>query len=151
MDKGLSATALTLLQGFVVIFLLLHDWVPLGRLNNLAAIRTEDSLLRRVVVTLLSALPPIVGLIWSTYFGQVHPGWLWWYLLITYGGFLAGLLRAWWIPYLVVPNPARAARYQVMFAGSHSLLPQRNEIAPDTLHIMFHLTVVATLLVLILS
>jgi hypothetical protein len=87
MDKGLSATALTLLQEFVVIFLLLHDWVPLGRFNNLAAIRTEDSLLRRVVVTLLSALPPIVGLVWSTYFGQVHPGWLWWYLLITYGGF----------------------------------------------------------------
>jgi hypothetical protein len=64
---------------------------------------------------------------------------------------LAGLLRAWWIPYLLVPNPARTARYQVMFAGTHSFLPQRNGIAPDTLHVMFHLAVVATLLVLILS
>jgi hypothetical protein len=31
------------LQTIVMLFLLLHDWVPLGGLNNLRAIRGQDS------------------------------------------------------------------------------------------------------------
>jgi hypothetical protein len=34
--------ALAGLQGYVVLFLLLHDWVPLGRLNHDAAKRHTD-------------------------------------------------------------------------------------------------------------
>jgi hypothetical protein len=71
--------------------------------------------------------------------------WLW----ITYGLFLLGLLRAWWIPDLVVPDPQRAARYQEIFANTRSFLPRRNGIVPDTLHTIFHFVVVATVLVLL--
>ena len=35
--------ALFLLQLFQVAFLLLHDWIPLGRLNDIAAVRRENS------------------------------------------------------------------------------------------------------------
>ncbi|HLY66360.1 MAG TPA: hypothetical protein VKU60_12570 [Chloroflexota bacterium] len=45
------------LQLFQVAFLWLHDWVPLGRLNDVAAVRRHDSLPRLVVVTLLQAMP----------------------------------------------------------------------------------------------
>jgi hypothetical protein len=139
------------LQLFVVLFLLLHDWVPLGRLNNLAAIRSEDSLLHRILVTLIAALPAGIGLTYSAvYFGRAYPHWLEMLLWITYGILMLGILRAWWIPYLVAPDAERAKRYQVIFAGTHSLLPKRNGIAPDTLHMLLHLAVVCTLIALLL-
>jgi hypothetical protein len=137
------------LQAFVVAFLLLHDWVPLGRLNNVVAMRGEDSLTHRVLVTLLGALPAAVGLWFSVkYFGQAHPHWLAMFLWIMYGVFLLGLLRAWWVPYLLIADGLRAARYQVIFAGTHSFLPRRNGMAPDTLHTSLHIAIVAILVVM---
>jgi hypothetical protein len=129
---GFETTFLAL-QTFVVAFLLFHDWIPLGRLNNLAAIRGQDTLLRRVFVTLLPAVPAAIGLFFSArHFGQSYPDWLEMLLWITYGVFIVGMLRAWWIPYLVLPDAERAARYQIIFAGTHSFLPRRNGMAPDT-------------------
>ena len=69
-------------------------------------------------------------------------------LWITYGFFIFGMLRAWWIPYLLIPDPARAARYQIIFANTHTFLPKRNGMAPDTLHTLFHLVTVATVIAL---
>ncbi len=134
------------LQTLVVLFLWLHDWVPLGRLSNLDAIRTEDTLTHRIFVSLLGGLPAGIGLFFSAkYAGVSYPPWLNTYLLVTYAIFLFGLLRAWWLPYLFVPDPARAARYQVIFKGTHAFLPVRNGMVPDTLHTAFHLAVAATL------
>ena len=137
------------LQAIVVTFLLFHDWVNLGPLNNLNAIRSQDTLQHRVFVTLLPAVPAAIGLFSSAqHFGQPYPDWLEMLLWITYSLFLLGLLRAWWIPYLVKPDPARAARYQTIFANTHSFLPRRNGMAPDTLHSVFHLVTIATLIAL---
>lgn len=139
------------LQIFNVVFLLFHDWIPLGRLNNLAAIRGQDSLMRRVVVTLLPGVPAAICLYLSVqFFGQPYPLWVELWLWITYGLFFLGLLRAWWIPYLVLEDAPRAARYQTIFAGTHSFLPRHNGIAPDTLHTFFHLAIAATLVLLIM-
>lgn len=135
------------LQAIVVAFLLFHDWIPMGRLSNIAAIHNEDSLQRRIFVTLLPALPAAIGLFYSAkYFGRAYPDWLEMLLWISYGLFLFGLLRAWWIPYLLIPDPARAARYQIIFANTHTFLPKRNGMAPDTLHTFFHVVTVATVI-----
>ena len=142
-------TTFLILQIVVVAFLLFHDWIPLGRLNNLAAIRGQDTPLRRIFVTLLPGLPAAIGLFFSArHFGRSYPDWLEMLLWITYGVFIVGMLRAWWIPYLLLPDAERAARYQVIFAGTHSFLPRRNGMAPDTLHTLFHLVTLATLLAL---
>jgi hypothetical protein len=139
------------LQIFNVIFLLFHDWIPLGSLNNLAAIRGQDSLMRRVFVTLLAGVPAAICLYLSAqFFGQPYPLWVELWLWITYGLLFLGLLRAWWIPYLVLEDAPRAARYQTIFAGTHSFLPRHNGIAPDTLHTLFHLAIAATLVLLIM-
>jgi hypothetical protein len=37
------------LQVFQVLFLWVHDWIPLGRLNDVAAVRSQDT--RRRLVT----------------------------------------------------------------------------------------------------
>jgi hypothetical protein len=147
-SPGFEITFLAL-QSAVVLFLLMHDWIPLGTLNNLRAIRREDSILRSIFVTLLPAIPAALGLFYSAkHFGQTYPDWLEMLLWITYGVFVLGLLRAWWIPYLVKADPERAARYQIIFAGTHRFLPERNGMAPDTLHTVFHGFAVATVVVL---
>ena len=117
-----EATFLSL-QTVVVVFLLFHDWVKLGRLNNLATIRSQDTLQHRIFVTLLPGLPTAIGLFYSVrYFGQGYPHGLEMLLWITYGVLLVGLLRAWWIPYLLVADPKRAGALSGHFRR-HALLP----------------------------
>jgi hypothetical protein len=136
-------------QLFVVLFIALHDWIPLGKLNNLEGIRAADTKLRLFVVTLISTLPFAIGLAASVYYaGTRFPMWLMYLLWISYGAGVYGMLRAWWIPYLLVPDPARAARYKIRFAHTHAFLPTRNGIRPDTLHVCFH-TVLIVLVILL--
>jgi hypothetical protein len=41
-------------QALVVVFMALHDWIPLGALNNLPAVRASDSRAKLFMVTFLS-------------------------------------------------------------------------------------------------
>ena len=92
--NGGFETVFLALQGLVVAFLLLHDWIPLGRLSNLGAIESEDSLRRRIFVTLLPAVPTAIGLYASAErFGRAYPNWLELLLWITYGTLVAGISR----------------------------------------------------------
>lgn len=137
------------LQAFQVAFLWIHDWIPLGCLNDVAAVRGQDTTRRLVIVTLIQSVPFTIGLFFSAkYFGHLYPAWLTKWLWISYGILLGGQLRAWWVPYLGKAEPARAARYQRMFGNTHSFLPQRNGIAPNTAHVLLHLSTAATLVVL---
>jgi len=105
------------------------------------------------MVTFLSTLPFAIGLAGSAYYASTRfPGWLVWLLWITYGGAIYGMLRTWYVPYLLVAEPARVERYRKMFSDTHSILPTRNGIAPNTLHIIFHaFLVVATALLVSLT
>src|SRR5579883_1732550 len=141
--------ALISCQGIVVLFLALHDWVPLGKLNNVAGLRAVDTMPKLLLTTVFSTLPFAAVLIASLLFASVvYPMWLLWWLWGTYLTCAYGILRAWWIPYLGPPEPDRAKRYSVRFAGTLSFLPERNGIRPDTLHVAFHLLVVAILVLL---
>ena len=75
----ITTAALLALQCFEVLFLLLHDWVPLGTLNDLKGVSTADSFGKRVAATLMSATPFAVGLVASIiYFGKAYPNCLFW-------------------------------------------------------------------------
>jgi hypothetical protein len=139
------------LQTFIVRFLALHDWIPLGSLNNPAGVRAANPGAKLFTTTLLSAAPYAFGLAASIfYFGKPYPDWLFWWLWISYVLLFLGQLRAWWIPYLFRPDPTRAARYQQMFAATLDFLPERNGIRPNTLHILLHVSTAALLIVLAL-
>jgi hypothetical protein len=113
-------------QLYVVLFIALHDWIPLGRLSNRAGIRSADTTARLLRVTALSTLPYAIGLGGSVYYASSRfPDWLMWLLWISYGAGVYGMLRAWWVPYLLVPDPVRAARYQQRFRDTHAFLPMR--------------------------
>jgi hypothetical protein len=138
------------LQAVQVVFLLLHDWVPLGRLSNLAAVRGIDSTARLFWTTVLSALPYAAGLALSIAWFPHWPMGLRIYLEWLYTISLLMIAFAWWIPYLSPSDSARAERYRTRFAGTLSLLPKRHGFAPDALHTVYHATVLATALLLLL-
>jgi hypothetical protein len=141
--------ALLGLQSFHVAFLFLHDWIPLGRLNDVAAVRRENSVAGLIANTLIAGGLFAFGLGASIhYYGGAYPGWLHRWLFISYGVLFLGELQSWWIPYLVHAEPQRAARYQAMYGRTHSFLPARNGIVPNTLHIILHAATFATLLLL---
>jgi hypothetical protein len=131
---------LIVLQGFQVLFLWLLDWIPLGRLNDVKAVRSQDTAFRLVVVTLIQSVPFTIGLLFSLlYFGRLYPSWLSLWLWTSYSVIFLGQIRAWWMPYLFRAEPECAARYQIMFGNTHRFLPTRNGIVPNTTHIMLHL------------
>jgi hypothetical protein len=105
LDKILLA-----LQAFQVLFLLIHDWMPLGRLNDVAAVRSQDTLGRLVRVTAIQTIPFAIGPYFSArYFGAGYPHWLVMWLWISYALLFIGQFRAWWVPYLLKPEPKRAS------------------------------------------
>ena len=121
-------TFLIVLQALQVACLWLHDWVPLGRLNNVAAIRGENTVAALVVTTIVQSLPFSIGLAASlAHLRTGFPPWLLTWLWASYGVLFAGELRAWWVPYL---------------------LPERHGIVPNTLHTLLHAATLGTLLVL---
>ncbi|MGA2096220.1 MAG: hypothetical protein ABSH39_07970 [Candidatus Acidiferrum sp.] len=147
--QSTAMAALFALQCFQVLFLGLHDWIPLGTLNDVKAVRAANPGRKLFAATVISLTPFAIGLAGSAiYLGRAYPSWLLWWLWISYGLLFAGELRAWWIPYLFRTEPERVARYQVMFGATHTFLPQRNGIRVNTLHVILHVATLATLVIL---
>jgi hypothetical protein len=146
------AKLLVLVQALQVLFLWTHDWLPLGRLNDVGAVRQADSTARLVTITVIQSLPFTVLLALSVaHLGEPRPAGLALALWIAYSVLLAGELRGWWWPYLVQPDPARASRYRAMFGRTHSFLPVRNGFAPNTAHVALHACTALTLVLLALA
>jgi hypothetical protein len=144
---SVATVALLALQCFVVLFVALHNWIPLGTLNNLKGIRVEFPTGKLLFTTLINFTPVAIGLAATAcYSGRVYPGWVFWWLWITYGLACYGSFKAWWMPYLLRADPHLAARYRTMYAGTHSFLPERNSIRPNTLHVLFDIVTVAILI-----
>ncbi len=141
---------LVVLQAIQVAILWLHDWIPLGRLNNVRAVQAQDTRARLIRVTIIQSLPYTIGLIYSAaHLGSAYPGWLRYWLWISYGLLFAGEIRAWWWPYLIRPDSERALRYNTMFGGTHAFLPMHNGMVPNTLHSTLHAATAATLIMLL--
>lgn len=82
---------------------------------------------RLVTVTLIRSVPWTIGLCFSLlHFRRSYPGWLYDWLVTSYGPLFIGQIRTWWIPYLFPTEPERVARYQIMFGKARSFLPPRN-------------------------
>jgi hypothetical protein len=122
--------ALFALQCFHVLFLALHDWIPLGKLNNVKAVRAANPGRKLVAATLISLTPFAIGLAASAvYFGRAYPAWLFWWLWISYGLLFVGELTAWWIPYLFHLEPERAAQLSGDVRGD-ACFPARTQRHP---------------------
>jgi len=144
---SVALVGLLVLQCFVVLFVALHNWIPLGTLNNVKGVRVEFPTGKLLVTTLINFTPFAIGLAATAfYIGRVYPGWVLWWLWITYGLACWGSFTAWWMPYLLRPDPKRVARYRTMYADTHAFLPEHNGIRPNTLHVLFDIVTVAILI-----
>ncbi len=146
MNRSVEVAVLAL-QSFHVAFLLLHDWVPLGRLNDVRALRTVYSLRKILLGTVISSAPFVTLLVFSL-LDRAMPRylfslriWLW----IGYGWLFVGELQAWWIPYLRGTEAARGGRYKIMFGETAGFLPERHGISPNTLHVVLHICTLSLL------
>lgn len=131
--------------GLLLIFMLIHDWVPLGSLNNVQAIQlahTKSELVQMTTIQTLSIL--IVIIIAVIYIGKRYPIWAKLWLIIHLGCIMVGAIFAWWIPYFFGSSEERVGRYNFMFGDTHSFLPAMNGIVPNTIHVLFHLTLLLT-------
>jgi hypothetical protein len=116
------------------------------------AARAEFPTGKLIRVTLLNLTPVAVGLAASVhYFGRRQPDWVFWWLSITYGLACYGSLKAWWIPYLFGADAARIAREQGLYGATHSFLPERHGIRPNTLHMAFDAATLGILVGLTIS
>ena len=138
------------LQAVQVAFLLLHDWIPLGRLTNRNAVQAADSRPKLLLVTVLSTLPFAILFALSCRYrdAPTWPMWLLSWLRYTYSAVLIAAFYAWWGPYLLWHSPERAERYRARFAGTLKFLPERHGFSPDTLHVCYHACIVALLILL---
>ena len=145
-----SIYLLLALQAFQVFILIFHDWIPLGRLNDVAAVMRVHGFKRVLIGTLINAIPFSFGLAASIYYwGQPLPHWLWIYLIIAYGILFAGEIESWWLTYFFgYREAARAESYRTMFGNTHAFLPVRHGIAPNTLHVILHSATLLTLILL---
>ena len=142
-------SVLLLLQGFQVTVLLLHDWVPVSPLNDIRAARRQHTLRALLLGTVVSSLFPSIGLTLSLfYLKSGWPRWLQICLLAVYGFLFVGELEAWWVPYLLWPQPKRAAQYEAMYGNTCAFLSPRNGIRINTLHFVLHAGTLGTLLIL---
>lgn len=125
----------------------MHDWIPLGRLNDVRALRTVYPLRKILLGTVISSVA-FVALFYYSWIDRHllrYPLdlriWLW----IGYGWLFVGELQAWWIPYLRGGDAARVTRYKVMFGETLGFLPERHGISPNLLHVVLHTCTVVLL------
>ena len=71
--------ALIALQCFVVLFVALHNWIPLGKLNDVKGSRAAFPGSKLLITTLINFTPFAIGLAGSAFhFGKRYPAWLLW-------------------------------------------------------------------------
>nr|WP_255723413.1 hypothetical protein [Sporosarcina sp. ACRSL] len=137
--------------GLILFFMIVQDWVPLGKLNDIQAIAAEKSTSELLFVTLSGVIQIalLMGLV-LLFIGKRYPLWAKLWLLIHPACLFAGVLFAWWIPYLFgVGAEEKVDSYVRMFGDTHSFLPVMNGIVPNTLHTFFHVTLAICILLTI--
>lgn len=140
---------LVALQIFHLLFLLLHDWVPLDRLNDVSAFQKSTTTPQKALSLLVPSIPVVVGLAF-TFLSETHAPSISFRITLSviYGFLFLGELEAWWIPYAFGTSAERVARYQALFGATHSFLPGRHGITPNTLHVTLHTVTLATLILI---
>jgi hypothetical protein len=138
------ACALEIVLVLQLLFLALHDSLPLGRWNNLGPFRAAVPLRRRIIGTLTNALLGLLAL----HLSEMH-AYLW--LTVVQAFFLAGEIAWWWRPYFFGAGPELVARLRPNWEGTIAFLPERNGIRPNAMHCVMHgLTLIGLLLAVLL-
>jgi len=142
----ISEYVLLVSQSFILLFLLFHDWIPLGSLTNLEGVRAENTTGELIKMTFLNSILVIIALIiYLIFMGKRYPLMAKIYFILSYSILLIGAIFAWWIPYFFGASQEKVDRFNVMFQNTHAFLPVLNGIVPNTIHVIFHSLLVITI------
>ncbi|PAE21494.1 hypothetical protein CHH80_06225 [Bacillus sp. 7504-2] len=153
MKKEIRISEKLLLAGFsfMFFFMIVQDWVPLGSFNDVQAIREANSYNELITVTLINVgqILILMGLL-VKFMGKRYPIWVKLWLIIHQLCIFVGVLISWWIPYLFgYGAEQKVERYNQMFGDTHSFLPVMNGIVPNTLHFLFHITLLFCIIIVL--
>ncbi|WP_130859455.1 hypothetical protein [Gracilibacillus phocaeensis] len=150
MQKELLFAEKLLIGGYtaILLFMIVQDLVPLGRLNDVAAITSERSMNEILIVTLIGVVQIVLLMAGLLFFaGKKYPIWARIWLIVHPSCILLGAVMSWWIPYLFgIGAEEKVEGYTAMFGNTHAFLPVINGIVPNTLHTMFHLLLLVCIL-----
>lgn len=126
----------------ILLFMIVQDWVLMGALNDVQAIANERSFNELLLITAIGSVQILLLMTFVIIFmGKYYPIWVKLWLIIHQLFIFAGALMDWWIPYLFgYGAEKRVEGYNQMFGDTHAFLPVMNGIVPNTLHVLFHLT-----------
>ncbi|MFS0646301.1 hypothetical protein [Siminovitchia sp. 179-K 8D1 HS] len=134
--------------GFILLFMMFHDWVPLGPLNDVDSVAVNRPISELVIVTLFGTVQIMLLMGMVLFFiGKTYPLWIKLWLVIHQSFIMAGVLIDWWIPYFFgIGAENRVESYKAMFGNTHSFLPVMHGIVPNTIHVIFHATLLICLI-----
>jgi hypothetical protein len=139
--RNLMSTKLKIfisLQLFILLILLLHDWVSFGPFNDVAAVHKVHTIKSIILQTCLNFIPYFIAFILTVLYKQ-EKLWSRLYVVIAFTFLFIGELWAWWIPYFSGgANEEQINKYDIMFGNTHAFLPEMNGITPNTLHFILH-------------
>ncbi|MBX5436676.1 MAG: hypothetical protein IRZ33_05600 [Alicyclobacillaceae bacterium] len=126
-------------EAFMLLFLMLHDWIHLPPWTDARATRRVYTMSTNLRNTLLNSVPVAIALLLTIYYlSAAIPGWVRGYWILLYALLLLGEYRAWWHPYWFGWDPKRLARYRELFGNTHTIMPARGGMAPNTAHVLLH-------------
>ncbi|MHC0037785.1 hypothetical protein [Pseudoneobacillus sp. C159] len=147
-----SFWAIIILQLYMILFLLLHDWVKIGPFTDPVGFGDENTLGEAIFQTAVNTLPILIGFILTLiYMGKRFPLAAKIYICLLYPIYMFGEFQAWWLPYFFGKTLGRdfdgvVERYEVMFGNTHAFLPPLNGIVINTAHVILHLSTVLVFL-----
>ena len=139
-DIRLSEKILISGYAFILLFMIVQDLVPLGKLNDIEGITSVQSFNEILVVTMIGVVQILLLMGGILFFiGKRYPIWAKIWLIIHPSCILFGAIMSWWVPYLFgIGAEEKIERYNTMFGNTHAFLPVMNGIVPNTLHTIFH-------------
>jgi hypothetical protein len=132
-----------ILQFILLLFMLVHHWIAVPPLNDVAALKANDSYFYRFIGSVINGsfvlIPLIITLI---YYRQPHivlPASI--TIVVFYLVLTIGTIFSWWVPYFFGSSLKHKERFN-KFKNTHTFLPARGDnVIPNTLHVIIHLQV----------
>ena len=132
----------------ITLFLLLHDWIDIYPLNDLAIFNKHCSLRNKVLMTIVNTpffiiYTALLLFYWSTPFSWYAAS----YLIVCNVLFCIGIIFSWWAPYLFGWPVEQTKELRETHGTTHNFLPRiGNNPIPDTLHVIFHLVFIINMI-----
>lgn len=131
------------LQIVLLLFMVLHDWISVPPLNDIAALKSKDSTLYRLMGSVINGTLVLIPLLLTLFYYSkpTAPFYIGMTVMTFYLMLTIGTILSWWVPYLFGSSEKLKKQFN-KFKNTHHFLPHiKDHIVPNTLHVILHLQV----------